>query len=366
MDKLKPTKPGLSPFEAVRKRPGMYFGGTDTTAYYYAIFSTIEDYLYVPTAVEPFTLRIVLHTDNSVAIGEDKGLFQVEKDKISEQFEEGARYQLAVTRAASSWMTVDIWQEDQHYKLEFSESKLVSSTINQSKKEEKGSRVRFLLDPNIFNQAEIQIYLHRVLGRVRSWAACFPRVHFQVVSEIDNQANDVQFSNGLSDYLAEYLDGLGGLMGSALHPPLLIEHQNKHGRISLAISWVYMSITNPAIFAFINGNRNHMSGIHIDTLQSSLYKIAKSEYKKTRWAGEDYDVTEDSVFQGLVCGISLWLDNIEISDFSGATRAKLVSPKAQRLVQQAILEKLPDLFIENPDYRDRFISTAATRVKLKI
>lgn len=361
MDELKTNKPKMSLIEGVRKRPGMYFGGIDTTAYYYAIFWAIESYLFRPTAVSPFKLRIVLHTDNSVSIEEDKELFEFADGELPKQFEESSRHELAIVRAASSWMNVDIWQERQHYQFKFTEGQLVESTTKQINKARRGSRVRFLLDPNIFERAERRIYFHRVIGRARSWAACLPGVHLQIVSEVDNRVSDVQFNHGLSDYLAEYLDGLGGWLGTSFHSPLLIDHKNEHGRVSLAISWVNMSITSPTIFAFINGNRNHTWGVHIDALQSSLYKIAKDEYKKTRWT-EGYTVTEDSVFEGLVCGMSLWLDNMQIGDFGDAIGAKLISLNAQQLVEQAILENLPAIFADDLECRDRFISRAAIRI----
>ncbi|MBM2577863.1 DNA topoisomerase IV subunit B [Jannaschia sp. Os4] len=351
----------LEGLEPVRKRPGMYIGGTDERALHHMVAEVLDNSMDEAVAGHANRIEVELHADGACTVRDNgrgipidphpkfpgKSALEVilctlhAGGKFS-----GKAYQTSgglhgvgasVVNALSDSMVVQVARDRQLHEQRFSRGvplgpvEKVGAAPNR-----KGTTVTFHADPQIFGKHALKPA--RLLKMVRSKAYLFSGVEIRWKSAIDDGETPTQatfhFPGGLSDYLAETL----GPASTYADAPFAgtVDFQERFGvpgKVEWAINWT------PSRDGFIQSYCNTVptpeGGTHEAGFWAAILKGIKAygELANNRKAAQ---ITRDDLTTG---GCALVSCFIREPEFVGQTKDRLATTEAQRLVEQAVRDR---------------------------
>lgn len=348
----------LEGLEPVRKRPGMYIGGTDERALHHLVAEVLDNSMDEAVAGHANRIEVELHADYSVTIRDngrgipidphpkfpDKSALEVilctlhAGGKFS-----GKAYQTSgglhgvgasVVNALSDSMVVQVARNRELFEQRFSRGipqgpvEKIGAAPNR-----RGTTVNFHADEQIFGAHRFKPA--RLLKMVRSKAYLFSGVEIRWKSEIEDGDTPMEatfhFPGGLADYLRETL----GKSTTYAENPFAgtVEFQERFGvpgKVEWAINWT------PARDGFIQSYCNTVptpeGGTHEGGFWAAILKgiRAYGELANNRKAK---DITRDDLITG---GCALVSCFIREPEFVGQTKDRLATTEAARLVENAV------------------------------
>ncbi len=351
----------LEGLEPVRKRPGMYIGGTDERALHHMVAEILDNSMDEAVAGFANRIEIELNDDYSVTVRDNgrgipidphpkfpgKSALEVilctlhAGGKFS-----GKAYQTSgglhgvgasVVNALSDSMVVQVARDRQAFEQRFSRGhplggvEKIGAATNW-----KGTRVTFHADEQIFGKHRFKPA--RLFKMVRSKAYLFSGVEIRWKTHIEDGETPTEatfhFPGGLSDYLTETL----GSASTYADKPFAgtVEFQEKFGvpgKVEWAINWT------PARDGFIQSYCNTVptpeGGTHVAGFWAAILKGIKAygELANNRKAAQ---ITRDDLLTG---GCALVSCFIREPEFVGQTKDRLATVEAQRLVEGAVRDR---------------------------
>jgi len=353
----------LEGLEPVRKRPGMYIGGTDERALHHLVAEVLDNSMDEAVAGHANRIDVELHADYSVTIRDngrgipvdphpkfpDKSALEVilctlhAGGKFS-----GKAYQtsgglhgvgISVVNALSDRVEVEVARNKLLYRQCFSRG------IPQGKIEEvgaapnrRGTSITFHPDAEIFG-ASARFKPARMLKMVRSKAYLFSGVEIrwkcaeECITDTTAQTAVFHFPGGLADYLNETLEGAATYSEKPFAGKVQFAERfgaATVGSVEWAISWT------PARDAFVNSYCNTVptaeGGTHEGGFWAAVLKGVRAygELVSNRKAAQ---ITREDVMAGGCAMISVFIREPE---FVGQTKDRLASAEAARLVEQSV------------------------------
>jgi DNA gyrase/topoisomerase IV subunit B len=254
---------------------------------------------------------------------------------------------VSITNAMSA--TMEVWTyRGQWYYQKFAKGKPVTEVIKRTPPRipdaprklatrDKGTVIKFIPDFTVFDKGA-RLRARHLQRRLDLSAYLHPRV--KIYYAADGKQQIFHQPEGLSAYLNKLLE-----TNQAEAQGKVFEFTS--GDISIAMVWA--STTDELITSYVNGIHTTEGGTHISGLNKAIadalvqYKPKKAEYRA------------DDLREGLICIMNLQIDNPR---FGGQTKAKLVTPEATQLVQNALTVQLQKFFAANKTYARDIISRA--------
>ena len=358
----------LEGLEPVRKRPGMYIGGTDERALHHLVAEVLDNSMDEAVAGHANRIEVELHADYSVTIRDngrgipvdphprfpDRSALEVilctlhAGGKFS-----GKAYQtsgglhgvgISVVSALSDLVVVEVARGRQLYRQEFSRGIPQGPIANLgATPNRRGTSVTFHPDAEIFG-TEARFKPGRLLKMVRSKAYLFSGVEIRwkcdpaCIGPKDDTPEQAtfHFPGGLADYLAERLEGAQCYADTAFAGK--VEFAERYGAgavgsVEWAINWT------PQRDAFVSSYCNTVptpeGGTHEQGFWSALLKGIKAygELTNNRKAAQ---ITRDDIMAGGSAMISVFIAEPE---FVGQTKDRLATQEAARLVEGAVRDR---------------------------
>ena len=356
----------LEGLEPVRKRPGMYIGGTDERALHHLFAEVLDNAMDEAVAGHAKLIEVTLHADGSLTVRDDgrgipvdphpkypgKSALEVIMTVLHSggKFKEGA-YQTSgglhgvgasVVNALSERLEVRVWLNGFEWKQSFSRGKPLGPIEKLGPSRKRGTAITFLPDEQIFGEnwafkparlhrmARSKAYLFR--GVEIRWTCAKERIH-----DATPETAVFHFPNGLADYLAERTQGLETVTPQAFAGR--VERPNKDngsegGAVEWAITWTPAGFGEADGFlqSYCNTVPTPEGGTHEAGLRAALTRGLKAyaeltgEKRGTILTAEDVTAQAGSL-------ISVFIRNPE---FQGQTKERLSSSEAQRLVEAAL------------------------------
>ncbi|SFS03728.1 DNA topoisomerase IV subunit B [Yoonia litorea] len=348
----------LEGLEPVRKRPGMYIGGTDERALHHMVAEVLDNSMDEAVAGFANRIEVELHADYSITIRDngrgipvdphpkfpDKSALEVilctlhAGGKFS-----GKAYQTSgglhgvgasVVNALSDSMVVQVARNKEIFEQRFSRGvplgpvEKVGSAPNR-----RGTTVTFHADPEIFGSHRFKPA--RLFKSIRSKAYLFSGVEIRWKSEIDDKETPLEatfhFPGGLSDYLKETL----GTASTYADKPFAgtVDFQEKFGepgKVEWAINWT------PARDGFIQSYCNTVptpeGGTHVTGFWSAILKGIKA-YGELAGNKKASQITRDDLISG---GCALVSCFIRDPAFVGQTKDRLSTEAAAKMTEGAV------------------------------
>ena len=348
----------LEGLEPVRKRPGMYIGGTDERALHHLVSEILDNSMDEAVAGQATRIEVELHPDHSISVKDNgRGIPTDPHPKFPDKSAlevifctlhaggkfSGEAYQTSgglhgvgasVVNALSDYMIVEVARNKELFRQSFSRG-------NPTKKIEKlgsapnrrGTMVHFHPDEEIFGSHRFKPA--RLFKTIRSKAYLFSGVEIRWKSEIDDNITPLEasfhFPGGLSDYLGETLENNSTY--SELPFAGSVDFQERFqtaGKVEWAINWT------PARDGFIQSYCNTVptpeGGTHENGFWSAILKgiRAYGELINNRRAKE---IIREDLIAG---GCALVSCFIREPEFVGQTKDRLATVEAQRLVENSV------------------------------
>ena len=351
----------LEGLEPVRKRPGMYIGGTDERALHHLVAEVLDNSMDEAVAGHANRIEVELLADHSVTIRDngrgipvdphpkfpDKSALEVilctlhSGGKFS-----GKAYQTSgglhgvgasVVNALSDSMVVEVARNRELYEQRFSRGIPISPIAKiGAAPNRRGTSVTFHADPDIFGKHRFKPA--RMFSSIRSKAYLFSGVEIRWKSQIDDGETPTEasfhFPGGLADYLKETLGSASTYADAPFAGAVDFQEKfNVPGKVEWAINWT------PSRDGFIQSYCNTVptpeGGTHESGFWSAILKGIKAygELVNNRKAAQ---ITRDDLSTGGCALVSCFINEPE---FVGQTKDRLATVEAQRLVENAVRDR---------------------------
>lgn len=370
----------LEGLEAVRKRPGMYIGGTGLEGLHHLIWEVVDNA--IDEAMAGFCSEIVvtIHEDNSVSVSDNGRGIPVERHKqtgksaletVLTVLHAGGKFGgegykisgglhgvgVSVVNALSKYVKADVYRDGFHYIQEFKNGgKPVGPVKKIEKTDQTGTTITFVPDPEIFE--EINFSNTTVLDRLRQQAYLTKGVHVKFCDERTNYSYAYYFEGGIKSYV-EHLNRNKEVIN---RPPFYVEKQVDKTLIEVSIQYTNTYAENVRTFA--NNILTPEGGTHLTGFRTSLTRCINDYAKKYGLLKEsEGSLTGDDVREGLSAIVSVKLPSPQ---FEGQTKAKLGSPEVQNQVSQVISEYFSYYLEENPNDAKNIIGKCALSARARV
>ncbi|WP_397542638.1 DNA topoisomerase IV subunit B [Roseovarius salis] len=346
---------GLDP---VRKRPGMYIGGTDDRALHHLVAEVLDNSMDEAVAGHATRIEVELHADHSITIRDNgRGIPIEEHPKFPGKSAlevilctlhaggkfSGKAYQTSgglhgvgasVVNALSDSMVVQVARDRKLYEQRFSRGKPEGplEQVGQAPNR-RGTTVTFHPDAEIFGSHRFKPA--RLFGSIRSKAYLFSGVEIRWKSAIEDGDTPMEatfhFPGGLSDFLRETLGGAATYAEAPFAGSVDFQERfGSPGKVEWAINWT------PSRDGFLQSYCNTVptpeGGTHVAGFWAAILKGIKAygELVNNRKAAQ---ITREDLMAG---GCALVSCFIREPEFVGQTKDRLATTQAQKLVENAV------------------------------
>jgi topoisomerase IV subunit B len=381
----------LEGLEPVRRRPGMYIGGTDEKALHHLFAEVIDNAMDEALAGHASFIEVEMEADGSVSVTDNGRGIPVDrhpkfKDKSalevimctlhaggkfdSEVYETSGGLHgvgVSVANALSERLEVDVWREQQHHHMAFERGKPKGKLQNLGRAPNKrGTRVRFRPDPEIFGP-KAHFKPERVFKMTRSKAYLFGgvKIRWSCAKELMRPGDDVpekaefHFEEGLKDYLASTLNG-----STLVHPDIFTGSAGKvgkHGAVQWAVAWT--ADADGFLHSYCNTIPTPDGGTHESGLRTALLRGLKDHAERVGQGKRAGPITSEDVMTGAGCMLSVFVREPE---FQGQTKDRLATAEAQRIVENAIKDPFDHWLAGNPTQANKLLDFVADRADERI
>ncbi|MBN8828477.1 MAG: DNA topoisomerase IV subunit B [Sphingobacteriia bacterium] len=358
----------LEGLEPVRKRPGMYIGGTDENALHHLVAEVLDNAM--DEAVAGYANKIELHLskegfvtvkDNGRGIPVDphpkfpnKSALEV----ILTTLHSGGKFSnkayqtagglhgvgISVVNALADKLFVEIKRDNKKYTQEYSQGhKLNDIKVQTLGSKEKGTTISFHPDPEIFGKQNFKA--KRLYNLAKSKAYLFRGVEIRWSCDEELASNDVpakailHFPNGLKDYLLNYIEPEKAVGGAIIDG--LLSFPNYNGKIEWAVAWG--EAEEHFVRSYCNTITTPNGGTHEQGFKQGILKSVKA-YGDMIGNKKTSQITADDIEQECSSLISVF---IEDPQFLGQTKEKLVNPEVHRVVENTIKDYFDNWFSLN-------------------
>lgn len=364
----------LEGLDAVRKRPGMYIGSTDSTGLHHLVWEIVDNA--VDEALSGFgdKISVTIHQDGSVTVsdigrGMPVGMHAMGIPTVEVIFtilHAGGKFGQggyktsgglhgvgsSVVNALSSWLEVEITRDGAIYKQRFENGgKPVTGLkkISSAPKNKTGTSVTFMPDATIFSTIDFKF--NTISDRLKESAFLLKNVRLSLRDEREEQEVSYCYENGVQDFV-EYLNE----DKETLTPVIAISGQEADFQVEVALQ--YNDGFSDNIVSFVNNVRTKDGGTHETGLKTAITKVMNDYARKTNLLKEKDKNLEGSDYrEGLAAVLSVLVPE-EYLQFEGQTKDKLGSPLARPIIDGIVSEQLTFFLLENSEIASSLVRKA--------
>jgi topoisomerase-4 subunit B len=377
----------LEGLEPVRRRPGMYIGGTDENALHHLASEVIDNAMDEAVAGHADRIEVTLEPDNWLTVRDNGRGIPVDPhpkfpklsalEVILTTLHSGGKFSgkaydtsgglhgvgSSVVNALSERMEVEVARDRTLFTQDYSRGKPLGKLKNAGPvHNRRGTTIRFRPDPDIFGK--LQFLAARLYRFCRSKAylykgveirwSCDPRL---IKDDTPAQAT-LHFPGGLSDYLAAAIEGKPAVIpapwaGESTFP-------GGAGRAEWAATWLEQG--EGFLSTYANTIPTPQGGTHEAGFRNALVKGLRA-YGELRKEKRAASVTAEDLFGGLAGMVSVFVRDPQ---FQGQTKDKLTSPEASRLVEGALRDHFDHWLTGDTRNADNLLSWAIERAEERI
>jgi len=361
----------LEGLEAVRRRPGMYVGGTDVHALHHLVYEVVDNSIDEALAGSCDRIRVTLREDGAVSVWDNGRGIPVgehpEKHVSALQVVlttlhaggkfGGGGYKVAgglhgvgvsAVNALSEWMEVEVRQPDglyfQRYHRGIPEEPV--KRVNKTKYKETGTTVTFHFDSTLFK--DVDYSFDTLAQRFREMAFVTRGVTIELVDERQKpfpHRMTFYFEGGILSFVHYLNRNL-----EPLHQPVYVEKELDGTYVEVALQ--YTDSFRETTLTFANTINTVDGGTHLTGFRSALTRTINDGLRKAGLLKDsDPNLTGDDVREGLTAIISV---KIPDPQFESQTKVKLMNPEVKALVETAVAEAFGE-FLEQDSRATRRI-----------
>jgi len=381
----------LEGLEPVRRRPGMYIGGTDEKALHHLFAEVIDNSMDEALAGHATFITVELGADGFLTVSDNgRGIPVDPHPKFPKKsaleiimctLHAGGKFDskvyetsgglhgvgVSVVNALSEKLEVEVARGQQLYRMTFQRGKPKGGLEKLGRApNRRGTSVRFKPDPQIFG-ASAHFDPARLFRMARAKAYLFGGVEIRwtcaasLIKPGDDTPTEavLHFPGGLKDYLAASING-----AVLVHPEIFSSRSEKKGAHGTA-EWAVAFVANvdPFSSSYCNTIPTHDGGTHETGLRNALFRGLRDHAARIGQEKRAAIVTSDDVMS---CAASMISVFIREPEFQGQTKDRLASPEAARVVEQAVRDPFDHWLARNPLHAGKLLDFVIERAEERL
>jgi len=380
----------LEGLEPVRRRPGMYIGGTDEKALHHLFAEVLDNCMDEAVAGHASWIDVAYTADGYLAVTDNGRGMPVDphpkfKDKsalevIMTVLHAGGKFDsgvyetsgglhgvgVSVVNALSEHVIVEVARGQQLYRQEFQRGKPLGPIKEMGKiSGRRGTMVKFKPDEQIFGKGNTAFNPSRLYKMSRSKSYLFGGVEIRwhcdpaLIKDKDIPPEAVfHFPGGLKDFLVERLDGMTRVVDEIFAGK--VEKTEGHGSVEWAVAW--FGGEDGFMSSYCNTIPTPEGGTHEAGFRSALLRSLKTYAEMTNSKRAAVITAEDVMVQsGAMLSVF-----IREPEFQGQTKDKLATMEAARIVETAVRDHFDHWLTGHPAQADKLLSWIVDRAEERI
>lgn len=352
----------LEGLEAVRKRPSMYIGSTDTHGLHHLVYEVVDNSIDEAMAGHCTEINVSVNLDGTVTVidngrgipvGPHPKYKKSALEIVMTKLHAGGKFDrksykvsgglhgvgVSVVNALSEWLETRVYHEGQIYMQRYERGIPVVKVKPIGKTERRGTTQTFKPDKEIFETVDFDFSV--ILTRMRELAFLNSGLCITVEKEGDAESKNVfKFEGGIVEYV-KFINKAKG----ALHPEPIYFCANK-GETQLEIAMQYTDSYRESIHSYANNINTIEGGSHLSGFKSALTRTLNDYAKKNNFlTDKSMALSGEDVREGLTAILSVKLSEPQ---FEGQTKTKLGNSDIKGIVETLVNEKLAEFMEENP------------------
>jgi topoisomerase-4 subunit B len=365
----------LEGLEPVRRRPGMYIGGTDVNALHHLAAEILDNAMDEAVAGHASRIELELAPGNVLTVRDNGRSIPVDphpkfKNKsalevIMTTLHSGGKFDgkvyetsgglhgvgSSVVNALSEWMEVDVARDKRGHKMRFERGHAIGKLKELGAVNWRGTIVTFKPDTKIFGDAQFSpARLHR-MAKSKAYLFRGVEIHWicdpSIIKDETPARDTLKFPGGLLDFLK----GEIGKSNTINNRDFAGRTENRDGKgaVEWAVSWT--PAIDPFVRSYCNTIPTPQGGTHEQGLRNALTKALRAHGERAS-NRKTALITTDDVMEGACAVLSVFIREPE---FQGQTKDKLSSPDAQRLVETVVRDHFDHWLAESPADADKLL-----------
>lgn len=364
----------LAGLSAVRKRPSMYIGDTSLRGLHHLVFEAVDNSIDEALAGYCNKIVVVIHKNNSVTVIDNGRGIPVDThpkynrpavEIVMTKLHAGGKFDkkaykvsgglhgvgISVTNALSKELNVEVRRNGRIYQQKYAQGKPISELTVIGDCTDRGTKVTFLPDPEIFSETEF--HSDTLASRLRELAFLNMGIHITLLDERTDKKQEFHYDGGIVSFV-EYLNE----NKNPLHKVIHFEKQKNGTKMEIAMQYNMGYQEN--IFTFANNINTQEGGTHLIGFKTALTRTMNSYAEKLKMS--DVKLSSDDVREGLSAVISIQLPEPQ---FEGQTKTKLGNSEVKGIVESLINENLGSFLEENPGIAKIIVDKCANAAKAR-
>jgi DNA gyrase subunit B len=370
----------LEGLEAVRRRPGMYVGGTDIKALHHLVYEVVDNSIDEALAGVCDRIDVVIHPDSSVTVKDNgRGIPvdihpQMKKpalEVIMTVLHAGGKFGgggykvsgglhgvgASAVNALSEWCKVEVVRDGQVHAQSYARGYPTGpvEVVGKALANASGTTTTFKYDPEIF-KGDLEFRFDTLIQRLREMAFVTRGVTIRLLDERSEREMTFYFEGGITSFV-RYLNR----NRQVLHPVVHVEKEADGITVDAAIQ--YTDAYAESVYAFANTINTVDGGTHLTGLRSAVTRTINDYARRAGLLKEaDPNFTGDDTREGLTAIISIKHPDPQ---FESQTKVKLMNPEVQTLAQQVVGEAFSAFLEENPSAGKAIVSKCLTSARAR-
>ncbi len=372
----------LEGLEAVRRRPGMYVGGTDQKALHHLVYEVVDNSIDEALAGVCDHISVTIHADSSVTVDDNgRGIpVDIHPERNVSALEVvmttlhaggkfgGSSYKVSgglhgvgvsAVNALSEWCEVEVLRDGKIYYQRYNRGRPLEAVkeIGAAKGQETGNRTRFRFDKEIFKD-DIDYRFDTLSQRFREMAFVTRQVEISLTDEREDPAHNLTFyfEGGIKSFV-KFLNR----SREVLHDVFYVEKEIDNMGIEAAIQ--YTDAYSESVYCFANTINTIDGGTHMTGFRSAVTRVL-NDYARRNSLIKDNDpnFTGDDTREGMTAIISIKHPDPQ---FESQTKVKLMNAEVQTQVTQIVGEAFSEFLEGNPSAARAIIRKCLTSARAR-
>ncbi len=353
----------LEGLAAVRKRPDMYIGGTDSSGLHHLVYEVLDNSIDEALQGTCKNIQVHLYPDGSVSVLDDGRGIPVEEHETGRSALEvvmtvlhaGGKFDhksykvsgglhgvgVSVVCALSEWMEVDVYRNGTIYRQEYRRSAPTGPVTPLGKTDKRGTKIRFKPDATIFPSIDFQYDV--LTKRCRELAFLNKGLRISLLEEATGKSDSFSYDDGIRAFVQHH-----NSTKEVIHRDIIcFEKADEASGVVLEVAMQYNNeYSTDHIYSFANNINTIHGGTHLSGFKSALTRTFNKYARDNKLIKENEELPDGSDYlEGLVAIVSV---KVPDPKFESQTKVKLANMEIEGIVQQIVNERLGSFCEENP------------------
>lgn len=368
----------LEGLKAVRERPSMYVGGTDSRGMHHLVWEVVDNAIDEALAGHCDQIHVTIHPDESITVSDNGrgipvGPYKHENPKLDGKptveivmtvLHAGGKFDsdsyktsgglhgvgVSCVNALSEWLEVEVARDGKLYTMSFERGEVSEPLRVVNQRERTGTSISWRPDQEIFS--DIHHTYDLIAGRLRERAYLNPNIRIQITDlRPEGRTESFHFENGIVEMVEHLNEGK-----SAIHAPISVRTNSEDGQLVSEVALQYVDTYNEEIHCFANNINNPDGGTHLSGFKNALTRTLNNYAKNEGLLkGNDTAPTGDDWREGLVAVVSVKITNPQ---FQSQNKTKLLNPEVEGMISSSLGVALTNWCEEHPSDAKRICQKA--------